>query len=334
MHVLKKIGLVLSVMLFGPLLLMSVISFSFNRTIGDQAYVEQTFKKAALYDGISQAIIKKAEGEGKSQPLIAASLKTSLSPEVVERLAKPVVSSTYDWLEGDIDQPDFSFSLKDVQKNFESTLKKKLTSRVKKLPPCGYANVSSSTSVYTLTCLPPGFDSQQAIRDAVKRVSANADIFNDASVKDKKLDQKEVQDLGINAIPEKPAETIPATYQAITESLPWFILGTILTGAGLVFLSVRKLLGLRKIGVILVLTGVGLFGFSLIMNYALGSLVPSASVSATEAPVNALENAAKMIIADNSNLFRASGLAAIVAGLLGIVLCTKKLRHETGKSKK
>ena len=111
MRFLKGFGLFLSVMVFGPLLILIVASIGFQRTIANQAYTQNIIEKSGLYTAAGQGLISAAIGSGDASPVIESSLKEAASPATMERVFSPSIQSTYDWMEGKRQQPSYTFNL-------------------------------------------------------------------------------------------------------------------------------------------------------------------------------------------------------------------------------
>jgi len=326
MHVIKKIGLIASAFLLGPMILLSVFSVAFRSTAGDKEYVKKGFSEAGVYAAVGDALVQSAVGEGEGDALVEKALKSAVDETAMQQAVEPVIDSLYAWLEGDIKNPEFSLNLRTIEKSFEESLTKLLKKQAASLPDCAPGTLPSTTDVLSIECIPEGFDTNERIQDAVEGIIARADIFSDATTKDGSLSQQEINDLGIKTPAENLSTTIPTTYRVFNQGF-WFFVGTaLLSIAGLIFLSISKLRGLRKIGIILLSNGILLIVIAGILQFILGSLIPSASVSATEAPISAIENVAKTLISDVARIVRIGAISTVILGGTSIVVSTIFIR--------
>lgn len=328
MQGLKKFGLVVAVALFGPLFLLSIFSLAFNRTLGDRDYIKQTIVEAGFYTAIGDTIKTEAVGGSDStDPLITAALQAAVSGDNLQNTLEPLVDGTYSWLSGDTQQPQFNLAVEPLKADFQETLTASLTARAASLPACTTA-APAGEDIFTYSCIPPGTDVNAVINDAVTKISNNASVFSDEVVADGSVSTQEAQELGINDPTQNLPSELPKLYQFLNDGLWFFVAGTLLAGLGTVLLSLTWLHGLRKLGVLLVINGVGVLVLGLILSWVVSSVIPTTSVESTEAAVNALEQASKIILADNADMFKLVGLVATVLGIIGIVVSTVLLRRD------
>jgi len=322
MQPLKKIGLVIAVALFSPLFLLAVSSYAFNNTVGDKTYVKSTLKQANVYNTASETLVDSALGAGKPDPLIKSALQESTGPKAIEKIFNPALDSTYSWLNGEIKSPNYSLKLKQIRTTFEKSLTKKLKTRAAKLPTCTYARQTNTNDLFSAKCIPPGTDVNGAINDAVARVTANADIFSDKSVADGSVNASEAKELGIALPSENPAPVIASSYQFFAKGYPLFVIMSAASAIAIILLSSKPLGGVRKLAVLLLVNGLVLFGMSTVLQFLLSGVVPTTSESSTQAPIDALQEAARIIIADNAQILRSISLRFGIAGLLGTIAVT------------
>lgn len=322
MNGLKKFGLVVSVLLFGPLFLLSVFSFTFSRTLGDEEYTKQTIEAAGFYSAVGETIVVKAGAEANSDPLITAALSSAVSDDRIQSALEPLIDGTYSWLDGEVEQPQFNLAIEPIKANFQESLTAALQARAAGLPPCSYANPPSGEDIFTYTCIPAGTDVNAAISDAVNSITNSASVFSDEVVTDGTVNTDEAAELGINDPTQDLPDELPKTYQFVKDGMWFFVGGTMLTGVGLVLLSRSWLFGVRKLGILLLINGLGVLVVGLLLQFTVSSLIPTTAVESTEATVNALEQASKIILADNASMLKIVGTASTVLGIIGIVTST------------
>lgn len=333
MNGLKKFGLVVSVALFGPLFLLSVFSYTFNRTLGDEDYTKETVVEAGFYAAIGEAIKTEAiGGESDVDPLISTALQGAVSGDNLQSALEPLIGSTYSWLDGSTEQPAFNLAINPLKDNFQASLTSALQARAASLPTCTSVAQQTGDDVFSYSCIPPGTDVNAVINDAVQRVSNNASVFSDEVVDDGAVSAREAEELGINDPTQNLPDTLPKLFQFLTEGQWWFIGGTLLAGLGTVLLSRTWLYGLRKLGILLVINGLGTLILGVIFGFVVSSLVPTTSVETTESAVNALEQASKIILADNASMLKVIGLVSSVLGVIGIVTSTVLINKDKPKT--
>lgn len=320
MNGLKKFGLVVSVMLFGPLFLLSVFSVTFSRTLGDQNYTKQTIAQAGFYTAVGETITTQAIGEAGGEPLITEALQSAVSGDKIQTTLEPLIDSTYVWLGGDVERPEFKLQIEPIKANFEQSLTATLQARAASLPPCSQANPPTGGDIYSINCIPPDTDVNAAIADAVTKVGSNASLFSDEVVADGVVNTDEAAELGVNDPTQDLPKALPWFYQFLTNGMWFFIGGAILAAIGIMLLSRDWLHGLRKLGVLLIVNGFGVLVIGLIMHYAVSSLIPATSVDATESIINALQQASKVVMADNAEILKSMGGLSLIIGVSSIVV--------------
>lgn len=329
MNGLKKTGLVLAVILFGPLFVLSIVSFAFNRTLGNPEYTKQTINQAGFYSAVGVTITTQAVGESGGEPVITAALQSAVSGDKIRTALEPLIDGMYSWLRGDTAQPAFTLAIGPIKSNFEQSLTAALQARAAGLPACSYATPPNGGDIYSINCIPPGTDINATIADAVSRVTNTASVFSNEVVADGTVSSQEAASLGVNDPTQNLPTALPKLFQFLTKGQWFFVAGTLLTGLGILLLSQSWLYGLRKLGVLLLLNGLGLLIVGLGLHFMVSSLIPTTSVESTELTVNAVEEASKIILADNANLFKISGIVALIAGIGSIVTSTVVLSKKT-----
>lgn len=327
MQGLQKFGLVVAVTLFGPLLLLSIFALAFNRTLGDQEYTKQSIEQAGFYKAVGDTIVTQASGSSAAssneiEPVVVAALQSAVSGDKIQTTLEPLLDNIYAWLRGDVEQPSFALEIAPIKVDFEQSLTAALQTKAAGLPPCDSGTLPSGEDIYSYNCIPAGTDVNAAIADAVSRVSTNASIFSDNVVADGTVSSQEASDLGINDPTQNLPGALPRTYQLFTAGLWFFVASMILTGVGVVLLSRSWLYGIRKLGVLLLINGLGVLITGLLLHFVGSSLIPTTSVAATEAPVNALEQASKIVLTDNASLLKMIGITSVVTGVVGLISST------------
>lgn len=317
MQGLKKVGLIIAAALFGPFFLLSALSIGFKRTIGNPEYTKRTIRQAGFYESVSKTIVSQSIGEEGSNPFIVDALRKATEGDKIQKTLEPILDSGYDWLSGKTEKPTFDLNINSIKSDFESALRSSLRARAASLPACSLSNPPSGQDIFNLTCIPPGTNVEQSINDVISRVKANASIFSDQAVADGSVNSTDVAQIGINDPTQKLPSFLPAVYQFLTKGLPLFIFVTLLSAIGTVLLSKTRLHGVRKLGILLIINGIGLLLFAVAMGYVMNSLVPTTAVESTQETVNALEKASKQVISDVASL---SKLIGIVSTAVGIVL--------------
>lgn len=323
MNILKKIGLVLSVGLLAPAIYTLVFVYSFNRTVGDKQYISNSVQESGLYLETSKIIVKQATKDDPKNKLLAKSIATAASPEKIQEITNPVIDASYAWLNGETKTPTIVINIDEIKDSFVGAYSKALKARAKTLPACAYGQIPNLEDISKIDCISSGTDVNQLVDEAITQASINNDVFSDTSTSDGNLTNKEAEELGFSApINDNTPETIPKIFQFVKNIFPYGVGLLILCLAGVIFLSKSKLHGARKGSVTFLITGVFLIISAMALRFSLNNLLPTASDSTSQAPVESLKKLAETIFSDWARIMQNSGIALLVIGIIGVIVAS------------
>lgn len=334
MQFLRKLGLGLALFLYMPLLLLLPTFISLNATIIKPTFVKTTLKDSGIYEGLSNLIIEQAtkNPDTANNVILITSLKQAVTPEALQKIIEPPIDSIYKWLDDPSQKFDVSVSTKPLKDSFVQIAGQNIEKQVTGLPPCS-SRVVTITDPTQMTCIPKGADVQQIIAQAKAQVTQNVDTFN--------TDQQDIPLAQTDQTqPENPptqatnaTETVKQQtpkidveklkfyakiYHWIKVGTPVLIVLTVLSTLGIILLSNPRVLGARRVGVYLIISGVFTLGTAVVLGLLIKTFLPTpaAGESLSAAGSKAADIVAKQVISINRTftlIYLASGVAAIVA---------------------
>lgn len=279
MNALRKLGLVVSAVVFLNASLLLVLFWTTNNTIAKREVVKSWITDSGVYDNVVDRIVEEVQKEvdnttqtvtgGVSADLDVAVLQTAASstftPEVLRNAAETVLDGTYDWLEGTSTDIVFVIDLSEQKTILADKLAAEATNTLNSLPECTTVSElieNRNLSPFDATCRPPaGYEDQVAqFRDEFVN---STDFFpgpvinaNDFTIE---------TPTGTQTIAETMPE-LPRWY-TIAKQMVWVSLAlTIFSAIGIVFLSKTKRLGVKKLSGILLFSAVVLATIGFLTN--------------------------------------------------------------------
>jgi hypothetical protein len=265
MNILRKICLSLLSSLLVFLLFATAFDVGFVRTATHPATVKKLVADSGIYNTVVSSSLDQLKSINTSvgtidsnNPLVQKAANQAVNPQYVQRQAESAIDNVYQWLDGNIAQPNFNIDLNAQKGQFAKNAADSLQQQLAGLPVCTTTAQIQSFGVLNATCLPPGVSAQ----DVAAQVQAdlnNSDFLSQANIK--AADLKSNESCQGNICPDIARQKsvfnpqIPEKYQLIKKTP--FILSalTILCGIGIILLSKTWQVGLRHVGINLVVIG-------------------------------------------------------------------------------
>ncbi len=271
----RKGAVFLASLFFIPLLFGTVSAVSFNQTIGQPEKIKTWIAEGGTYNTFLNVTLTELqentkEGEGDTLPLNDPELQTifrnAFPPELLQKSAESFIDGTYNWLDGEVAQPDFRIDLVSAKASLADNLSQYLQNRYNNLPACGPRDIPSELDPFTVSCRVPGYDigpEAQKLRGDIM----NSEEFLGSGV-------ITADDLHDSENPNKPtffeqAKGLADMYRVA--KLAPFLLGvlTLLAALTFIFASDSKRRGAQKVGISLLVVGILLAVSSYIATLAL-----------------------------------------------------------------
>jgi hypothetical protein len=276
----KRVSLVILSPLFVLLLFAATVDIGFVRTVSHPVTVKRLISNSGVYtsvvpNSLSQTkTIQTSIGViSTSDPDIIKASNAALRPQFIQQNTEMAIDNIYQWLNGQLAQPNFTIDLSGVKTLFANNIAVSLQKRLSALPVCTQAQrlaiAQSGFNAYEATCLPRGV-SQASIAE-----QARTDIINQQDfIKNTTVNPSSIKNSGSRqSVFQDPLAGAPAQYQNAKKS-PWIItLMAAIIGLAIVFLSRTKLLGLKHIGIDLLIAGVVMLAMSWALGHAAGTQI-------------------------------------------------------------
>jgi hypothetical protein len=333
MQFLRKFGLGLSLVLFIPLLLTLPSFVSLNQTIIKPEFIKETLVKAQMYEGLSSYIVEQASKnqETAGNAIIIASIQKAAEPSELQKIIEPPIDATYKWLDTPDEKFDVQVSLAPLKARFMQIMKENIQAKVSGLPRC--SSRVTTLDPYAMTCLPQGVTVEQIMQQAQAQIEQNQDFLGEnetITLSENPVQQTAPGDPATEADqtnkPQIPSvdtnqfKIYAKIYRWVKIGTPIVAILTLLVALGIILLSSPRYKGLRRSGVMLIVSGVLLLvtslGTALILRTALPT--PATDDSLSAAGRKAAELVTDKVIAIN----RTFTIAYLVLGILFIITTT------------
>lgn len=263
MQFLRKsaVGLVLSSLF--SLLLTFGLALGVQRVLGTPTVVKQSLKQSGIYqtfvaNALDQAQKEQSKQPGAeaqndqipiNQPEVRAIIQQAASPAFLQTQTEQALDSTYAWLQGKSPHLNVTIDLTDVKTRLADGLGKYAEQRFASLPACTSRSTSGSdVDPFNATCVPKGFSASQAAAQAKNQ------ILNGEFLKDTKFTADSLK-LGNGKTLEQQLQAAPIAYQRANQGVYGLGLLVLLLAMALVFLSVTRRSGLKKLAVTFITIG-------------------------------------------------------------------------------
>lgn len=284
---LRRLGLAAALSAFGALLVLLVIAVSLNHVLGTPGYLKRSFQESGVYDRLVEDILNQGRAAGDQAeagrlPLereeVRQAAREAFPPELLQRSANTIIDSTYEWLQGKSDKPQFEVDLAPAKADFANRIGSYARARLAGLPAC--TGVPATTDPFEITCRPPGVNLEPEIRRLTSELATTDEYLADPVIT--------ADDLTVS----QAGKQVPY-YQAGVEwpqlfgrmRLAPFVVGLLaaLTAVAVIALSRPRKHGVTSLAVALVTTGVVTLGAW----WLLGNAADALGRRVAEAPIHA-----------------------------------------------
>jgi len=253
----------LSLILLGSLMGMALAT-SAQVSLTHPNKTEQWLSQSNLYPNLATIITNQAQtaiennvtgGGSISKTVVQQAAQSAFPQSLLRQSVQTFLNSNYAWLEGKTKTPDFKIDLSGVKQEFASEVANtSVLAHLTGLPTCTVEQTSQleSANPLLLSCLPLGISAQSATFQVSQQLANNSaflgnPVITASTVSTKGLSGGEPYYKKLSALPK---------YYQFAEKLPW-ILGiiNILCIIGIIVCSRTKRLGLRRVAVLLLVSG-------------------------------------------------------------------------------
>ncbi len=276
MTILRRFFLTLLSSFFIFLLFATAFDVGFIRTATHPATVKKLVADSGIYSSVISSSIKQLKSVDTSlgtidsnNPLVQKAANQAVTPQYVQQQAEGAIDNLYQWLNGDIAQPNFKIDLNAQKNDFAQRAASSVQQQLTSLPRCTSAAQIQSFNVLNATCLPPGTTAASAASQ-VQSALSNSDFLSQANISTANITNK---DTGKSVFDQPKVQNIPKKYQLAKKTPFVLAILTILCGVGIVFLSKTWQIGLRHVGINMVVIGVVMLALAFFLPKAISTQV-------------------------------------------------------------
>jgi hypothetical protein len=305
--------------------------------------VEGWLEQSHLYTNLVSTITDQAQtaiennvsgGAAISSTVVRQAAQSAFPQSLLKQSVQTFVNSNYAWLEGKTATPTFKIDLSNAKQQFATKVaESSVVAHLKSLPACTPAQTVqlASANPLLLSCSPVGISSQVVAAQLSQQVAASSGFLNSPVITASSISTK-----GLNT--SKPyyqkLTKLPKAYQLI-QKLPWILsIVGILSVIGIVFCSRSKRSGIRKVSIVLFISGIILVIDKLITDALFSKFKSSAFNGVNNSQIQqSLTSFAHYVEAELVKIDLWFGIAylALAIILFGLLIAT---RQRTKKPKK
>ncbi len=275
----KGVVLILSLLLF-ICLIGGALSTSAKVNLTHPAKLETWLGQSHFYTSAVNNAISDAQqntsndaGAGRvslNDPAMQQAIKSVFTPNLLQNYTSTILDANYAWLQGKTATPNFKVDLTEQKEQLAKQIGQVVETRVNGLPACSAAQIAQLESTLqsdplVISCRLPDVTGQTAGQQATKQIKESSDFLSSPIITPQALNPN-----GGNT--GKPyyqkMSNLPKLYR-LNQMLPW-IFGVIsfLSLLTILFISLTKRRGLRRIGWVLLSAGLILIIVKFIIDIA------------------------------------------------------------------
>jgi hypothetical protein len=258
---------VFSLLLFVSLL-GAGISTGANIVFSHPNKIENWLNQSNLYGHfVSQSVTQavKAAGSSVSQTSVTLSdsavqqaARSAFTTSLYQQSTNTFLISNYVWLEGKTARPEFTINFTDAKQDFASQVGQFVETHIASLPVCTPQQLlvlsrSSGLDPLNVTCRPATLNAQTEAASVTQKIQSSGDFLNNTIITPNNINPNGLN----NKEPYyKKYSEAPKLY-TVAVKLPWvYYIVALLSAMIIIPLAKRKRSGLRRVGIVLVLSGI------------------------------------------------------------------------------
>jgi hypothetical protein len=187
-------------------------------------------------------------GISLQDPVIQGAIKKTFSPVLLQSSTENIIDGTNQWLTGKVALPNFSVDLSAAKTSLAQQLGGYAQQKYVSLPPCtAVTPLPTNDTILDATCKPAGYNPAPQIQQLVSNVATSKDFLKDPLITANTLTTN-----NSSGQPESvftKARRVPKAYQWARRSPIIFGILSIVIVIMIVFMSVSKRYGLRRVGI-------------------------------------------------------------------------------------
>jgi hypothetical protein len=260
--VVHLLGILLFISLLG-----GVWALDINHNFSQPDKLKTWLHDSKIYDKALSATLKDAQNEQNetggdtsvslTDPNIQNLAGQAFTPQLVEKSVNTFIDANYAWLQGKTDKPAFSIDLSGAKADFATRAGQFVQQRLTSLPACTpaeQAQLQIPVDAFSVTCRPSGLDPTAEGNRVRDEINNSQDFLGQPNVNADNVNKQDQAEANQEPYYQKLA-SLPKVYR-IGQKLPYiFVFLALLSALGIVFISLTRRKGWRRVGVILAIAG-------------------------------------------------------------------------------
>jgi hypothetical protein len=243
--------------------------------------IESWLDQSSLYTNLVSTITDQAQtavannvsgGASISKTVVRQAAQSAFPQSLMQQDVQTFLNSNYAWLEGKTATPDFKIDLSGAKQQFATQVAdSSVLAHFTDLPACTAAQTLElqSANPLLLSCLPSGVSPQTAAAQLSQQVASNSGFLSNPIVTASTIGTKGQSS---NKPYYEKLSRLPKAYRAV-QDLTWILsIVTILSIIGIIFCSRSKRIGLRRVSITLLISGVLLIADKLLTDTVFNKL--------------------------------------------------------------
>jgi hypothetical protein len=295
-------------------------------TLGNADNVKHALRDSGVYSAIvEEGLTQVNRGTSAQftnnipvdQPDIQAVIKQSMPPEVLEQQTNGVIDGFYAWLHGDTPKLQFQFDLSSSKTKLADGLAAHAAQRMNTLPTCtSVDDVSANFDPFTAACAPKGVDKTAAAQRVRDEILNNKEFLQDPVASTQDLSTNNGQEVQIgNLRINRDMYEQTRTNMYLTGGL------AILLAIAVLFLSVTRRAGVRRLAIIAVIVGSISVVLAGIVSFVLNGIAERVA-NAPDANVlqMSIVDAVRLLTQDIRNWWLLYGGSLLAVGIIALII--------------
>lgn len=318
MGILRRFGLSLAIFIFSSCISLLALFVAVYAVFETPTSLKAALQTSGIYLALprtdSPSAVTSALPE-KTDPGIQQAFANAFPPEFIQNSSEQAIDSIYNWLHGVTPTPDFSIDITSVKANFANNVATYLQQKLDSLPPCTGPLPqlpTSATDVANLTCRPPGITTTTLAEQARQEILASSLLSETTTINTSTFKDAEGKPLS------DQLAFIPVLHQYYVTSLYVIPILIILCIIAIIFWSLDKRTGIKRIAWIFIGIGVTIATTSLVGVWLLqsGATLFGSADSMQVAFIAIL----KTLAIELSSWWVGFGIAYIILGIVALVI--------------
>jgi hypothetical protein len=245
-------------------LLGASLATSSQVTLTHPTKIENWLNQSDIYPNLQQYIAQQAQtsitesvtgGSSIGSSVIQQAIQSSFSQTLLQQSVSQFISGNYSWLEGKTAAPNFKIDLSGPKTQFGTQVAQAaVLNHISSLAACTPAQTAQlqSANPLLLSCRPTGISLQTEVEFVGQQLSNGGGFLNNSVITANTIGS------GNNNGGEpyfKKFAKVPKAYQ-LTQKLPWIlIIVSFIAILGIIYADMKKRRGLRKVGIVVLISG-------------------------------------------------------------------------------